>query len=272
MAKRIHVRNAKRLLQQNDEDYFRYAALELRLAIEAIAYEKLRLYAPRLPGSVLDKWQPPQAFRALEEYEPRSIHSFRLRIAKEIEPGVPGPEWHELGEHRSFDLRWLRKTYNKLGGLIHKKAPSYSGNSELSSIRDPKVLRAELEAILTEVDRVASSTIDGTLAEVFEFQCTVCDAPIIRSADGARQTQRCDCIQADCGAQHHVHFDEGGDAYLLLIATSFECLKCNETVPIENRKLDVGYEFSCSRCHSAHRIVTKQWGYATIESLDTDGV
>jgi hypothetical protein len=162
MTKHLHVAAARDLLATGPDTHLRYAALELRLAIEAIAYDKLRLYAPRLPKTILDKqWQPPQVFRALEDYEPRSTHSYHLRISREVEYGVPGPDWHDIGEHRVFKLPWLRKTYNKLGGLIHQRAPNYDANAELSSITDPTRLRAELTTIHSEVERVASSQVDG---------------------------------------------------------------------------------------------------------------
>lgn len=261
MTKHQHTAAAKDLLAGGPDANLRYAALELRLAIEAITYEKLRLYAPRLPATVLDKWQPPQAFRALEEYEPRSTHSFRLRIAPETDYGVAGTDWRDIGEHRAFKLPWLKKTYNKLGGLIHQRAPNYDANAELSSISDPSRLREELKAIHKEVERVASSQINSSLATVMYIECMVCGAPIVRNVDGAKETKRADCLQMACGAQHHLEFGDDGRATTQLIATSFECLKCDAPITVENRRLDVGLEFMCSSCQTKHVIVSRQWAY-----------
>lgn len=256
-----HIAAAEALLRTDPPAHLRYAALELRLAIEVIAYEKLRLYAPRLPASVLAKWQPPQAFRALEEYEPGSTQSFRLRIARETEYGVAGNEWHDMGEHRAFKLNWLRKTYNKLGSLIHHRAPGFDGDAEVASIADPDRLRAELRAILAEVARVASSQIHSSIVTVFEFHCVVCGAPILRNEKGARETERADCLQRECGAQHHVAFTDHGAATVQLIATAFECVKCGTPLLIQNRHLDIGYRFTCARCGVQHVVATRNWGY-----------
>jgi hypothetical protein len=54
MDKRLHLAAAETLLASGRERELIYAALEMRMTIEEIAYEKLRLYAPRLPASVLD--------------------------------------------------------------------------------------------------------------------------------------------------------------------------------------------------------------------------
>jgi hypothetical protein len=83
MDKRAHVARATELLDKADDALLPYAALELRMAMEAIAYGKLRAFATRIPTSVLDKWQPPQAMRALLEFEPHALskHAGPLRGA-----------------------------------------------------------------------------------------------------------------------------------------------------------------------------------------------
>jgi len=192
-------------------------------------------------------------------------HFQSLLTARETEFGVPGTEWHDMGEHRTFKLSWLRKTYNKLGGLIHHRSPSYFANTELSSIVDPRQLRTELQAIFAEVERIASSQIDGSLAAVMELKCTICGAPIIRNVEGAKETQRADCLQTACGAQHHVEVADDGTVGMQLIATPFACMKCESPIFVENRKLKIGFEFTCSQCHVRHTIATRQWGYGMVD-------
>jgi hypothetical protein len=94
----------------------------------------------------------------------------------------------------------------------------------------------------------------------------VCGAPIVRNVDGARETRRADCLQQSCGAQHHVDFAEDGTATVQLIATAFECLQCDTPIPVENRKLDVGLEFSCPSCHTKHAIASRHWVYGIPDS------
>ena len=87
MHKRTHHSNATRLLSGQVDGDLPYVALELRFTIEAIAYDKVRLYAGRLPADVLDKWQPPQVMKALAELEPMSTKQYEVRIAMENESG-----------------------------------------------------------------------------------------------------------------------------------------------------------------------------------------
>ena len=259
MSKHDHVQRARRLLEADGDAELRYAALELRLAIESIVYEKLRLYAPRLPAAVLDKWQPPQAMKALVQLEPRASREFRLRIAEEPAVGVPGTDWHYLGEHRMFEPGWLRTNYTKLGSFLHAASPKHSAAS-LNG--DPAKLRSTMLPILQEIERVMASQIDGTLATVIEFQCAACDRPVFCNEEGARETGRATCLDASCAAEHHAKFGDDGSVTFYLDATEFECVSCKHPTPIENRKLAVGYEFNCEACKAAHVFVEMQWGYA----------
>lgn len=89
---------AAALLAKQDEGVLRYAALELRRCIEAIVYEKLRIYGDLLPEGSVHQWQPPQAFDALIAIEPGAEATFTYAVAPETEPGkmATGP-YHAVG-------------------------------------------------------------------------------------------------------------------------------------------------------------------------------
>jgi hypothetical protein len=125
--KRSCLDRAKTLFTQRTEAALRYACLELRCCIESIAYEKLQTYAKRLPAAVLETWQPPQAFKALLEFEPLADQDFTLRFCEENAAGQPTGAWKSLGTHKTFQLSWLRKMYNALGNHLHVPTPSVSG-------------------------------------------------------------------------------------------------------------------------------------------------
>ena len=264
MDKRTHLAAAEELLATALDRNLVYAALELRMTIEAIAYEKLRLYAPRLPVAVLDKWQPPQAMRALLEFEPRATDNFRLRISAEAEYGVPSGDWQELGEHISLKLRWVRKTYNKLGNYLHVPTPSASGKPGGIS-QDGAKLRRDLDSISAERRTVVDSTIDSSIARIIQFDCLVCNSPIIRNADSAVESHQAICLQSSCAGEHHLEFDDNGGFTAHLEATFFECLNCNHPNPVQNRKLAIGFQFKCETCGTQHTFVSRQWGYSIHE-------
>lgn len=268
MDKRTHASRAKSLLDAGDDTDLPYVALELRMAMEAIVYEKLRLYAPRLPADVLGTWQPPQAMRALLEFEPQAAANKRMRIAREDADGQP-QEWHEMGEHRSFKLAWLRKSYNKVGSLLHIPSPKNETRAAAPTTVAPT--RADLAAILAEVERVAASRMDSSVASVITFKCGVCDSPVLRNEAGARQTNRATCLAPNCAAEHVAHFAADGSVAFHLIATDFDCLSCKALIRVENRKLAIGLRFRCTSCKAEHTIAETQWGYGLAAELSPPG-
>lgn len=88
------LNRARKLLENEDDTILRYVCLELRFCIESITYEKLKTYIKRLPFSIIEKWQPPQAIKALRELEPLADEDFELFIFPESSSGVP--HWRRL--------------------------------------------------------------------------------------------------------------------------------------------------------------------------------
>ena len=180
--KRACLTRAEHLLEKNDDDLLRYACLELRFCLEAIAYDKLRTYAKRLPEAILRTWQPPQAIRALLEFEPLADQDFTLRISPESELGVPTGEWVNLGTHRTLRLSWLRKSYNKLGHYLHVPMP---GAEEPANFIGPS--RRELEGIIAALKPVVESAIDSSVAAVLDFECSVCHLASFTNIEAAKK-------------------------------------------------------------------------------------
>lgn len=261
MHKRIHHDRALKLLATFSDEDLAYCALELRFAIEAVAYDKLRTYATRLPADLLETWQPPQAMKALAEFEPHAVSNFRLRIALEKEPGVPGDDWGDLGEHRTFELQWLRRAYNKLGSYLHLPSPKSSVKIETQGPGYIAKLRRDLQAIADTLAPIVASTIDGTMAEITQFPCQACGATIIRNVKGLEATRSARCLQDNCRAEHFGEFDAEGNLTVRLIATDFECQKCAHPTTIQNRHLDVGYSWTCEKCKTQHTIMERHWKY-----------
>lgn len=112
MNKRDHAKRAGELISSGIDTDLRYAALELRMAMEVIAYEKLRFYAARLPAAVLETWQPPQAIKLLLELEPEALYDKQFRIAEQHSEGSETGRVIFAGEHFSFKLPWLKKSYH----------------------------------------------------------------------------------------------------------------------------------------------------------------
>ena len=262
LTKRECFDRARELVERGDAISLRYAALELRFCLEAITYEKLRASSSQLPASVIKKWQPPQAVKALLEYEPNADQGFALYVGIQEEYGKPSANMRFIGEHKTFKLEWLRKHYHKLGSLLHfPKATS----DQVSQIAD------YLKEVLSDVQEVMSGTIlGGPLGKTFNFECATCHDVVVCSKHRIETTHEVQCLNPACGSLYFAEITESSEAHFQLKVTEFSCGKCSSKIPVENRLLDIGYNFKCTSCGMDHRIMGRQWGYGTLSDTNED--
>jgi len=234
----------------------RYACLELRFCLEALAYEKLGIYSKRVPQSVLDTWQPPQAIKALLEFEPLADEGFTLTMSPESSPGVPTGDWQVIGTHSTLKLSLIRKYYNKLGNFLHIPSPARTARQASVS---PTV--DGLKEMLEEMRPAVYSHFDASMATVVEWECSVCNGMSVANLDGLKESKKAFCLNPQCGALHHAVCDSEGEIELHLDASHFKCAQCGEEIELENRKLAIGLQFKCWPCGAVHKIAGRQWSY-----------
>lgn len=89
------------LLQNEGDENARYAALELRRCLEAVVYEKLKIYGALLPQASIQGWQPPKAFDALIAIEPRAQETATFAISLQAQPNLETPSPGPFYDHRT---------------------------------------------------------------------------------------------------------------------------------------------------------------------------
>jgi hypothetical protein len=263
----VFLDRARALLKEPEETNIRYGCLELRLFMEALVYEKMEMYKDRIPAAFYEIWQPPQLFRSLKELEPLADQGYMVHFTKEVN-GEPSGESFQIGEHRMIPLRVLRTAYNKVGSFLHLnrdsvKHASVFGESVESSART-------LNEMLRELERVGEKIFDFNLAEVSVFNCLKCQHRMIRNAEYLLAPRKIICDNRSCGAEHQVVRREG-NLEIELMTSRWECQRCSAPIPIENKRMAVGFRFNCSACGASHRIVARKWDYL-LEVDDVTGV
>ncbi|MEX1258373.1 MAG: hypothetical protein WEG36_12210 [Gemmatimonadota bacterium] len=261
-------RRAKELFERGDPQSLRYAALEARLCLEAFAYDKLRMYekrlAPDLLGADSGTWQPEVVLRALREIEPGSDSDIRMRFTPtDGEGNAIGPTTQV--DHLTLKVETLDHYYQRLASYLH--VPTVKRQQDHAWIlRWQGKLRDTLEGFFSEIGpRVRSAQSSGLTISV-NYPCEACEKFSVVDQFAAILSKRARCIH--CGAMHVVEVPENPpsdvapeDMVFHLDATAFDCLSCGTLMPIENRKLEVGLEFSCKNCRTNHLLIQKHWGY-----------
>jgi hypothetical protein len=250
------IARAKSLVAAGDDASLRYAALELRTCMELVTYEKLRDYSSMIPETVLEKWQPPQAVKALLEFEPLADQSYVLSFGQQSAPGVPAEKMTVLGEHKALNYNWLRKHYNKIGNALHAQAKTKTKSKGANR-------REYLEEVIADLEPVVASRMHGTsIRSVFTCRCERCDDPVVVNINTAERTGKAVCFKPECRAEYNVKIAEDKrTCEFLLIKATFTCIKCEASIFLPPHELAEDRSFTCRTCNTLHTIVGKNWVY-----------
>jgi hypothetical protein len=255
--KREAFKAAEELLSKGDDAALRYAALELRRCIEAVVYEKLSAYKDRIPPEAA-RWQPPQALKALLQFEPDAASSKIITQAREAYRGGPTIEpFQFLGHDLRPNVGWLTKNWNKLGSFLHADFPFASHREGLAE------QVAFFADVLKDLRPFVVSSFTCTLATTVSVTCSLCGVPSVANADGVRQRGELLCLNADCGARYLARFNDT-EVELTLDAPVLECRVCSVSFPLAPKKLIHGATVKCPSCAAEHRLFQEwQYGLAT---------
>lgn len=172
---------AKGLLADEDDAALRYAALELRHALEALVYENALRFSDELIGEDFAVWQPTRLLEQLLEIDPVADASLEI-LLKDPESG----EWLSLGHDRRISLRELKKPYFALGNHLH--TPSIA-QMKRKGAQKPTALRKRCHECIELVERDLNATMRlGRMAIFghFDFNCQECGTLIRRRLNALR--------------------------------------------------------------------------------------
>jgi hypothetical protein len=248
---------AKDILAAGPTGELEHAALELRMCIETMTYEKLNAARQYLPESIFRIWQAPQALKALLQFDDIADQGFTLHMGDEVTPGEPSrpdQDWKLVGEHRTFSTKWLTKNYNKLGSMLHSPIePVELGNSELGE-RHKYLLE-----IVTEIERVQAATILSWFmaTQMFSCECPYCGGKVSASRHYIETMKSATCLNWQCNAEFDAGFNPDGSSYFSPRETGFDCHVCKVRVVIQERDLKKGLRVFCRGCDAEYEIRPK---------------
>lgn len=230
-----HLNTAAELLKSGQASKYKYAALELRFCIETITYKKLDFYSKLLPSSVKKIWQPGKFFSALMRLEPKATKDFSLSISREKTPGVAVKPTHFLGEHKTFDVKWLSKNYQKLSKILHARA-----------IEDEFDIESYLKEVIDILKPIVNSSLDCTLEQRISLPCDKCGSNIPINLEIIGKIKEYECLEKKCGCINFL-IKEEGKLKLQQNGFEFPC-KCKKNIYLRSGELKVGDRFRCENC------------------------
>ena len=265
----MRLDRAKRWLANPAPEGARYAALELRMVMELLTYEKLRAASDVIPPAVVDTWQPPQAVKCLLEFQPMADQTFKIDIGNlPADTDLNQQEWLPLGEHHALSLKWLRKNYNKVGNMLLAPSPRETQAPQ------PVKQSLYLAGVVDELEKVLNSGVTGfTERGGYTFNCGDCGKLVIRNTDAMEAGATAICPTQGCGAEYKLARDEKGEAMMEPLLVRFKCEACEAVTVIAKRKVSLGPEFDCFECKLRYRVVRlhQNWTFAKLPQGNETG-
>lgn len=238
-ASMVHITAARSLIVAGDEASLRYAALEIRMAIELMFYKLLPSYKVELPDELLKHWQPKKIIDALIECDPYIEHDYTLTMAEERSAGNHGPAIH-IGRYKAVNRKLLRLYYHKIGSYLH--AP-------MTEIR-PDLLKMNsfLNSAATRVEEYCrETTLISNFGKFHTVSC-VCGRKIKRNANALKSKSYVICPDESCGAVFDLIEDGENGALWKMRETEYNCQHCRTSNFLGSHLIKSGATFTCVEC------------------------
>ena len=259
---------AQALLTTGVDDQLRYAALELRFAMEALTYDRAQAYAKEIPPEEVATWQPDKVMKVLLEIEPTADSSYTLRIGREPYPGGTPAQMHTLGTDTVFSLADLKKHYHAVGSVLH--TPTMQQMEQAKPL-DVAKLRTRLESITRDLTQSLNSPIrNATFGNFASLTCQRCTKPIRKRLPTDQASVVATCFS--CGARYQVSLLEDGKVLWHPQLEELACATegCTEIFNLWRDKIQVGARWECKQCHKGYHIDYGVFPDAVPDKVESD--
>ena len=238
------IETIEKLLGEATDASTTYAALECRLAIERICYERLRFAHGYISHQDLKKWTPHGVIKTLlAEVDASVASTFTWAISEETPPDDAEEvsnesfekfTFHDIGTQIGFDPKVVERLWNSLSGLaLQVEVPANEG-ADISRYGNRTAIEAKVREALTEIIRISQGS-------------------LIASGMGNPETISFDCI---CGTKNRRR------SALLVNGQTIRCInpQCDESFNYEEQESRFErrtQEFTCRKCESKSYIPVK---------------
>jgi len=239
-------------LNSENKDRLIYAALNLRMAIEALTYDRAKAYEQELPESAYFTWQPKQLMAKLLEIDGTADQGGTLAVGREEIPGVPAESMQVIGSEHILSLKMIKEHYDALAAYLH--IPTIK---QLREQKAPKLdrLEARCESIIKEVDKALKSGVFNVVFRVTaSINCRRCGSAIDQRVPNGEFDSEIAC--RNCGAPYRIKNGKENQVSFQALTTDIECLNkdCTGKHAHWKDELIEGHQWICDVCALDHQI------------------
>lgn len=250
------IERIQSLLDEDTDQSVTYAALEARMALEKVCYDRLRQRHDYISHAQLIKWQPGGVVNTLmEQVDPHITNTRTLKMSKKPYQAGVEPEdsdFVEIGTEVGFNAKKIAKMWQALAKLaLHVRLPEHK-DDRIPDYGDKDTIRQKVEQVVEELQRLSSTTMTFSgIGKEVKFDCD-CGTSNKRRADLLAVGQSVYCINPQCRASWKVE-KEGSDFWFAPEELFLDCIHCSHKNRFHLRdvmsleKNQIG-RFSCAKC------------------------
>ena len=251
---RESVGRARAELASGDRARLKFAALELRMAIESVTYERAQSYRDEIPQSEYSTWQPKKVMQLLIDIEPRADKGSSIAYGVEEVPGVAAKEMTSLGAEQVFGLRAIKAHYDALGSYLHM--PTLK---QLEQVGEPDLGKL-LERCLTIIgilDGVLSSPVFNINFGTFSSIACMnpdCGKAVRRRIPSGQTMLQAKCLE--CAMEYEVSTEANDKCVWRPIFEEVQCpgVACYQVLKLPPGELIPGRRLECHACGGRFQI------------------
>jgi hypothetical protein len=259
-----HFDKAKSLLDAPDgTNVAQYAALELRLCIEAVCYGLLYSFRNELSRSGFAKWQPKQVLKELLEIDRHVTTPQKMSFEDPPESGI----WHDFGglDHR-FTAEWANKAHNALGSALHVPTINQLKSDQIKTNSD---IDAICQKYLPEMQKVLDSQ-SWHLRLVGQRWKMNCDCGFEMHRRKEHVTVGTVIICSNCGRTYDVEGTDDESIRVQVRKLRWQCQQCDEMNGTNEIELVENLMTECYKCAEPTQI-RRDW-YAFQRPKSENGI
>jgi len=271
ISKRIGVINA--LVGEDTPQSLTYAALECRLTLEYLCYERFKLSYSYLSSDDLKSWQPRHVVKQVSEDIDENISKgFTLSISShslddklpETKEDYESLEYTLVGQQPELNLNRLHSLWHGLANIaLHIPVPTIS-SGELEIYGDKEKIKKKVESVVVYLSELKGNLLmGGSLGEVFSFNCCMCDSLIKKPVKYLNSPSVVNCINPECNESYLLEPEDKGQGFKIIRRIfKFGCKGCNGDLDVPTNvfkelKFDQQLNIRCGSCGASLTVVMR---------------
>lgn len=243
------LQRARAELEAGADERLRYVALELRMCIEAITYDRAQTYIDELPPDEYKTWQPKKLLEVLVAIEPLAASGGRWGLCQQSAPEEPEHPWVDLGEDRVFGIRDIQQSYHKLGNFLHFPTLKQvqAGGVDVKTIRD------HCQGVATALEHVLASPLRNVnFKSLITFDCEQCQSKVRKRAQPNEEKLEASCFS--CKAEYVLSRTAEWKYMVGRKTRTVHCPSkgCTHKIEVPVEQIKQGAGWTCSSCNKGY--------------------